>query len=92
MALEGAALARQELILDLCENDELRARFDEDPTFAAEERARRGVLPLAVETPTDAPEVGGIAAGVSGRGRGMPVPDAAVHYARESKAQPMRAN
>lgn len=50
VALQKKALARQQLIFDLCNDPELRERYDADAEFREQQWAERGMLPLEIET------------------------------------------
>eukprot|EP00331_Platyophrya_macrostoma_P001383 CAMPEP_0176406890 /NCGR_PEP_ID=MMETSP0127-20121128/1118_1 /TAXON_ID=938130 /ORGANISM="Platyophrya macrostoma, Strain WH" /LENGTH=255 /DNA_ID=CAMNT_0017786057 /DNA_START=163 /DNA_END=930 /DNA_ORIENTATION=+ len=49
VALNKVALARQQLILDLAADAELKEKYDGDEGFRQQELQRRGILPLDVE-------------------------------------------
>lgn len=53
VALHRKALARQQLIMDLHNDPELRERYDADASVRAAEWERRGMGPLFVEEPLD---------------------------------------
>ena len=91
-ALQRRAFERQRLILDIAENAELAERFAGDADFAAAERARRGLLPLAEE---QAPAEFDIAVGAGDGGqarRRMPQPLPDMHYAQAPKYHPFRTD
>ncbi|ESL11229.1 hypothetical protein TRSC58_01026 [Trypanosoma rangeli SC58] len=48
VALQKKALARQQLIFDLCNNPELREQYDADSEFREQQWAERGMLPLEI--------------------------------------------
>ena len=73
MALQKRAVARQELILKLAEDPDLRERFDTDDQFRSELMAEKGLSPLESD-PTESQPEGRDAA---------PVPP--LHFAQKAK-------
>ncbi|EKF27650.1 hypothetical protein MOQ_008618 [Trypanosoma cruzi marinkellei] len=49
VALQKKALARQQLIFDLCNDPELREKYDADAEFREQQWAERGMLPLEIK-------------------------------------------
>nr|CCC94246.1 unnamed protein product [Trypanosoma congolense IL3000] len=49
VALQKKALARQQLIFDLCNDTELRERYDADDAFRQQILEERGIVPLEIE-------------------------------------------
>ncbi|ORC90601.1 uncharacterized protein TM35_000083990 [Trypanosoma theileri] len=49
VALQKKALARQQLIFDLCNDPELREKYDQDEEFRKQQWSERGMLPLEIE-------------------------------------------
>ncbi|KAG8344513.1 hypothetical protein ERJ75_001439000 [Trypanosoma vivax] len=49
VALQKKALARQQLIFDLCNDPDFRERYNEDDEFRQQQWSQRGMLPLEIE-------------------------------------------
>lgn len=78
VALQRKAIARQQLILKLCDDEDFREAYDTDEEKRRIELQQRGIVPLAVEEPL-----------WDGEGR-VPAPPAPLHYAQLPKAMEPR--
>jgi hypothetical protein len=84
-ALQRRAFARQKLILDLSENQELLEKYNSEQGFAERELERRGILPLEEEEVPKEFEIEN-----NNNSRVLPRPLPELHYAQLPKYHPFR--
>lgn len=80
VALNKKAIARQQLILDLCGDEDLREQYDGDEELRAKMLEERGITPLIMEDCDEAIPTQ----------REVPALPIARHYAQDPKYQPIR--